>query len=311
MIEPRQPPPGLSQPNQAEVNSPAEFARWLESMRPSLHRYCARMTGSTFDGEDAVQDTLLKAMEAYDKFANVEQPSAWLYRIAHNAVTDLLRRRAHHVAYAAEEEMELIPDDAPTHEERHAAQATLKLFMHLTPIQRSCVILMDVLGYSLGELCDITGSGLPAVKSSLRRGRMRLQQVAQESMPSSRRKAMNPAERALLTAYTERFNAREFGAIRDMLAEEVRLDLVARTRMKGRTEVGTYLHNYSGSSDWLFRIGWVEGRPAAIVSDPSAPDVPTYFVVLQWESGKVAGIRDFRYARYATELAEIEVAARA
>jgi hypothetical protein len=61
-------------------------------------------------------------------------------------------------------------------------------------------------------------------------------------------------ERVLLGAYVDRFNARDFDAIRDMLADEVRLEVVARTRMNGRKEVGGYLHNYSSLMDWHFTL---------------------------------------------------------
>ena len=282
----------------------AEFAQWLESMRPKLHRYCARMTGSAVDGEDAVQDALLNAIEAYTTIASVENSTAWLYRIAHNATMDLLRHRARHGVLAMEEDMDLIPDPAPSLDERRLAHVALRSFMRLAPIQRSCVVLMDVLGYSLQELCAITGSSLPAVKSSLHRGRKRLQEFAQES-EDSLPAPLSAAERTLLTAYTEHFNAREFDVIRDMLAEEVRLDLVAKTQMSGKTEVGTYLHNYADTSDWRLQVGWIEGQAAVIVSDPAAPAVPSYFILLEWERGKLLRIRDFRYARYVMECAEI------
>ena len=43
----------------------AEFERLLAELRPKLHRYCARMTGSSIDGEDVLQETLVKAIEAF------------------------------------------------------------------------------------------------------------------------------------------------------------------------------------------------------------------------------------------------------
>ena len=50
----------------------AAFGRLVESVRPKLHRYCARMTGSVIDGEDVVQEALLKAMEAYPRMPFIE-----------------------------------------------------------------------------------------------------------------------------------------------------------------------------------------------------------------------------------------------
>ena len=91
-----------------------------------------------------------------------------------------------------------------------------------------------------------------------------------------------------------------------MLADEVRLDLVARTGLQGRKAVGTYFHNYAHTSDWRFALGFVDGRPAAIACDPDDRSArPLYFVLLGWADGQLLTIRDFRYARYAVEGAEI------
>jgi len=108
-----------------------------------------------------------------------------------------------------------------------------------------------------------------------------------------------------LAAYAERFNARDFDAVRDMLAEDVRLELVVRTRMRGR-QVHPYFGNYASVGDWRLVPGQVEGRPAILVYDPSQPQArPTYFILLEWDSGKLVAIRDFRHARYAVEGAEM------
>jgi RNA polymerase sigma-70 factor (ECF subfamily) len=70
--------------------------------------------------------------------------------------------------------------------------------------------------------------------------------------------------------------------------------------------VGSYLHNYSTTSDWHFVLGFVEGRPAVLACDPDSPSAqPLYFVLLNWDVDKLVNIRDFRYARYVTESAEL------
>ncbi|MGZ5836072.1 MAG: RNA polymerase sigma factor, partial [Xanthobacteraceae bacterium] len=69
------------------------FDRLLTELRPKLHRYCARMTGSVIDGEDVLQDALVKAIEAFSENPAIANPDGWLFRIAHNAALDFLRRR--------------------------------------------------------------------------------------------------------------------------------------------------------------------------------------------------------------------------
>ena len=113
---------------------------------------------------------------------------------------------------------------------------------------------------------------------------------------------------ALLAGYIERFNARDFDAVRDMLADEVRLDLVSRSRRIGRNNVAKYFENYSALRDWQLVGGLVDRRPAVQVRDPDdASGAPIYFVVLQWADQRLVTIRDFRYARYAMEGAELVV----
>src|SRR4029453_841145 len=146
---------------------------------------------------------------------------------------------------------------------------------------------------------------IATAKAALHRGRARLRELAREpdDVPLP---ILSEAERSLLAAYVERFNARDFDAIRDMLADEVRLDLVAKLQKKGRTEVATYFDNYARLEDWRFVPGLVEGRTAVLVRNPSDPSGKVgYFIVLQWEGDRVANIRDFRFARHATEGAEL------
>jgi RNA polymerase sigma-70 factor (ECF subfamily) len=166
---------------------------------------------------------------------------------------------------------------------------------------------MDVLGYSLDEISKVMDTSVPAVKAALNRGRSRLRELAKEPESLSVPVLAEP-ERSLLAKYVDRFNARDFDAIRDMLADEVRLELVNGSRMKGRREVARYFHNYSDVDDWHFVPALVDGRPALLVRDPRDPSgAPAYFVLLQWTGDKLTNIRDFRHARYVIESAEVVV----
>jgi RNA polymerase sigma-70 factor, ECF subfamily len=284
----------------------ADFDRLLGELRPKLHRYCARMTGSVVDGEDVLQDALVKAIEAFPQDSSISHPEGWVFRIAHNAALDFLRRRARQDAARSDEDPDMLVDPVTVAEDREVAAVSLRTFMRLPVGQRSSTILMDVLGYSLEEIAGIMDSSIPTVKAALHRGRTRLRDLVQEPDDVPLPALAEPA-RSLLAAYVDRFNARDFDAVRDMLADEVRLELVNKSRMKGRGEVGRYFHNYARLPDWRFRPGMVEGRAAVLVYKPGAP-APTYFVLLEWAGGgALVNIRDFRYARYATEGAELVV----
>jgi RNA polymerase sigma-70 factor, ECF subfamily len=283
-----------------------EFERLLAELRPRLHRYCARMTGSVIDGEDVLQETLVKAIEAFPHTGPLANVEGWLFRIAHNAALDFLRRRTRREGVQdGDEALEAIADPDSEIERRQAAAASLRTLMRLPVAQRSSVILMDVLGHSLEEISEVLESTVPAVKANLHRGRQRLSELAAE--PDDRPPpVLAEADRQRLAAYVARFNARDFDALRAQLADEVKVEVVNRTRLNGRGEVSRYFGNYSQTTDWHLVPGLVDRHPAVIVHDPDRPSgPPIYFLLLDWAGDRLLGIRDFRYARYAVEDAEL------
>jgi RNA polymerase sigma-70 factor (ECF subfamily) len=290
----------LSNPSAAIAN----IDGLLAAMRPKLHRYCARMVGSVIDGEDVLQDALIKAVESFASAGEIGNPEGWLFRIAHNTALDFLRRRSRQQALRSGEEVDMIADPADALGSREIASASLRTFMRLPVAQRSSVILTDVLGCSLREACDVMDFSLPAVKAALHRGRARLRELAEEPDDLPRPK-LSEADRERLGKYVAHFNARDFDAIRAMIADDVRLDLVNKTRMIGKAEVSRYFGNYSKVADWHLVPGLLEGHPAILVFDPEEPgSAPKYFMLLHWSAGKVATIRDFRHARYIIDGAE-------
>jgi RNA polymerase sigma-70 factor, ECF subfamily len=289
----------------AAADGRAQLDRLLGELRPRLHRFCARMTGSVIDGEDIVQEAMLKALESLSGAEAIDNAEAWVFRIAHNAALDFLRRRARQQSLQSDESMDMIVDPATPIEDRQAATVTLRTFMRLPVAQRGAVILKDVLGYSLDEISHVTRATVPTIKAALHRGRRHLRELA-EAPEENSVPVLAAAERSLLAAYVDRFNDHDFDAIREMLAEEVKLEVVNRLRLSGRREVSKYFSNYAQVPDWRLIPGFIDGRPGILVADPADPKGrPTYFIVLSWGVDGLLGIRDFRYARYAIEGAEL------
>ena len=277
--------------------APEAFSQLMSDLRPSLHRYCARMVGSAFDGEDVVQDALAKAAMAFPTAGGIEHPDRWLFRIAHNAALDALRSRKRHAVLRADEDLGEVADLAAATDSRVAATASLAVLLRLPVGQRACVALVDVLGHSLDETAELLDFTLAATKAALHRGRVRLKDLA--DTPDNAPPRLDPTERERLRAYADRFNARDFDALRTLLSEDVRLDLANRTRLDGRKDVSIYFTRYDITSGWRFEPGVAEGRPALLVSDPDDPThAVRYVVLLDWRDGEIAVIHDYFYAPY-------------
>ena len=281
-----------------------DFATLAADLRPRLHRYCARMTGSVIDGEDVLQDALLKAMGAIRRGETVTNASGWLFRVAHNAALDFLRYEARREAVSLDEDFDMVDDREDAAPDSLTIAAGLHTFMRLPPLQRSAVILKDVLAYSIEEICAIVGATVPSTKSALQRGRARLRELGKTSDEAPR--LLDEPTRARLETYVEHFAAHDFGAVRAMLADDVRLDLVNRLHLRGRSEVGEYFHRYAAAGGWRFSPGCVEGRPAILAHDAAAPGgAPSFFILLEWADGEVVSIRDFLFARYVMDGADV------
>jgi len=262
------------------------------------------MTGSVVDGEDVVQDALAKAYYALPTMSAVGNLRAWLFRIAHNRAIDHLRRYERLHAEPLDDHPPIAEETAPLEDKELSAMA-LSLFVELSPLQRSCVFLKDVLGHSLAEISELHEVSVTSVKAALHRGRKRLHTLAARAEESPA-PAFDQADTQRLARYVDRFNAHDFDALRAMLADDARLDLIGHAQRRGAAEVGDYFHRYEQASDVTLALGAVEGRTAILAHDSANPEMPPiYFIFIDWDGDDIALIRDYRYARHVMPDAEI------
>jgi len=288
-----------------------DFLTLVAKLRPDLHRYCARMVGSVIDGEDVVQDTLARGY--YELSALKEPPAlrAWLFRIAHNRALDYLRRYDRRMS----EPLDLDTDEFIDRESdpdtllprEQAVTLAVARFSELAPTQRSCVILKDVLDYSLEEISDALEISVPAVKAALHRGRARLQAISAQAGVDA--DVMPPDVSPAVRRYAALFNARDWDGIRSMLIDDVRLEVVDATRRRGRKEAGVYFHNYDGRTNWYMVPARLEGREGIAVLTSAQSVQVTNFVELTVHRDRIACIRDFHHVPYFTADAVIQRAA--
>jgi RNA polymerase sigma factor (sigma-70 family) len=274
-----------------------EFLAELQLVRPELHRYCARMTGSVAEGEDVVQDTIERALAQWSPQAESPPLRPWLFRIAHNRAIDSLRRYERRMSEPLESTMEFADDDRGQPESiaarKQAIAAAVSTFLELVPLQRSCVVLKDMLDYSLEEIAELLSISVAAVKSGLHRGRARLKELGERPRPQAQA-AIHP----LLMRYTTLFNAHDWDGVRSLLAEDVRLDVVDRWKKAGRVAVGSYYTNYSRLAGWRAVPGWLDGKPAIGLYARGDASQPRSFIVVEHDQGGVRLIRDYYHVPY-------------
>ncbi len=277
-----------------------ELLALASDVRPELHRYCARLTGSVIDGEDIVQDTLAKALYALSMSPEVPPLRPWLFRIAHNAALDFLKS---HGRKHTETRADL--DDVAGFVEQSdpmVVRAALATFLELPVSQRSAVILKDVLGHSLEETAATMETTVPAVKAALVRGRAALRAALRDDASDAAAAATNV--RARLDDYVALFNAHDWDGVRRLVGDDCRLDLVSKSQRRGKA-VGVYFGNYEKAGVRLAVVR-LEGR-LALAAYRGEAITPEYFILLEWDGDRVANIRDFRYVPYITLEADYEV----
>jgi RNA polymerase sigma-70 factor (ECF subfamily) len=272
-----------------------QFLALVEGIRPELHRYAARLTGSVIEGEDIVQDTLAKAFYALSLSPDVPPLRPWLFRIAHNAAIDFLKSHGKKYTEVHAELEELAGfDEKP---DPAVVRAALVAFLSLPVTQRSAVILKDVLGHSLDETAETMETTVMAVKAALVRGRRNLQRGEEAG-------GARMATRADLDRYASLFNARDWDGVRALVSDDCRLDLVSKSQRRGK-QVGMYFGRYE-KENLSVRVVRLEGELALAVYGAGAAR-PAYFILVEFERGQVKAIRDFRYVPYIAAEAEFEV----
>src|ERR1700704_6485392 len=194
------------------------FLETVSTLRPSLHRYCARMTGSVMDGEDVVQEALIEAYRKLDQYDDSRPLKPWLFRIAHNRCIDFLRRRG---VRAEAESASMGPDyvmpaNPPI---LGVGRAVEQLVMSLPPKERACLLLKDVFDYTLEEIAELVDSTVGGVKAALNRARSKLSALPE---PVRSHRDVSPELSRLLHLYVDRFNKRDWDGLRELITTDAR-----------------------------------------------------------------------------------------
>ncbi|MGW4090660.1 sigma-70 family RNA polymerase sigma factor [Nocardia sp. NPDC004750] len=229
----------------------ADFTAETMAYRPELLAHCYRMLGSVHDAEDLVQETLVRAWRAADRFD--EQRASlrtWLYRIATNACLTALEQRGRRALptdlngpaatlqtrparHPEVSWLEPIPDallggSADDPATVVAARSGIRLafiaaLQYLPARQRAVLILRDVLAWSAAEVADLLGTSPAAVNSALQRARAQLEKAT--PMIDRTSESLSPGERAMIDRYVTAFGNGDMDELSKLLRDDVVLEM--------------------------------------------------------------------------------------
>ena len=232
----------------------------LEEHRAALTGHCYRMLASAVDADDAVQETLVRAWRALDRFDGRSSLRTWLYRIATNVCLDVLAERARRVRPVDDAPAGGVEDPLGTHERTHwlepvpdatalprdadpAERAMLRqsirlafvaALQHLPPRQRAALLLTEVLGWSAAEVAEALDTSSAAVNSALQRA------LARHDLGDPA--PLCESQARLLDRYVDAFHRYDADALAALLREDVAFSMPPHTLwLRGPAAVRSWL----------------------------------------------------------------------
>ncbi len=302
------------------TSQPIDVMARLEQHRVELTAYCYRMLGSAFEAEDAVQDTLVRAWRAFDRFEGRSAIRSWLYRIATNVCLDMLgsrqrRARAMDLGPALNAEAGLaapLPESAwiePVPDARVVAAngdpadvavaresirlAFMAALQHLPPRQRAVLILREVLRWRATEVAELLDTSVASVNSALQRARATLatSDVDEPAEPA------DDEQRALLARYVDAFERYDMDSLTSLLHHDATWSM---------PPYELWLQTHEDVVKWCLGPGigcqgsrliptMANGSPAfgQYKPDPEGGYAPWSLQVLEISDGRIAGLTFF------------------
>ena len=292
--------PVVAVSQKAQERAREAFLAGIAEVRPQLHRYCSRILGSVFEGEDAVQDTLAKA---YFKLPTwLDRPTngdfkAWLFKVARNRCIDIIRRRR----FESERDVPEVADggvglEATLDRAREVEGALRRMVERLPPKERACLLLKDMMGFTLAEVADLADTTVGGAKSALHRARRKLRQQGVASHPSL--PGGDSRDAAVLRRYVELFNRRDWAELTNLLARDARLEVdgvYSGQGVEAFTKPGRYFSNYAKiPGERLLTLQYLDGEVVLVHwTRVEGEPIANHLIRVTVDGGGVRAVQDF------------------
>jgi RNA polymerase sigma-70 factor, ECF subfamily len=300
----------------------ADLKLELEGYRRELTGYCYRMLASGFEAEDAVQETMVRAWRAIDRFEGRSALRSWLYRIATNVCLDMLRgpqRRARPMdlgpsstadgnldAPVAESvwvqpipDATVLPSDGDP-AELAASRESIRLafvaaLQHLPARQRAVLILREVFRWQASEVADLLDTSVASVNSALQRARATLADSDLDTVPTQ----VDAEQQDLLARYVDAFERYDIESLVALLHDDAVQSMPPYALwLQGRDEMGKwYVGQGIGCKGSLLLPTAANGCPAFGSYRPRGPGThdPWSLQVIETSEGRISAIHNFLY----------------
>jgi RNA polymerase sigma-70 factor (ECF subfamily) len=286
----------------AQAGDERAFRHLVEPYRHALEVHCYRILGSVDDAEDIVQETVLRAWQALERFEPRAQFQTWLYRIATNACLDELERRPRRPTPVdpfpdrpSDETASPTYDPAARYAIREGIElALIRAIQELPGRQRAVLIFRDVLGWTAPEVAEVLQSTVASVNSALQRARATIER----HLPTTTRHAADPMERELLSRYVAAFEHADMDGLVALLREDAMLRMPPQPSLEGGLKIARFFRDTVARGD-LTRIRHrptsANGRPAVTIELRGGDDswLPHGISLLEIEGGQIVGIEAY------------------
>ncbi len=312
----------------ARQGSEDAYARLVEPHRSELQAHCYRMLGSIQDAEDALQEALVRAWKALDRFEGRSSLRSWLYRIATNTSLDAIEKRPKRILpidYGPPADphggvgdplvesvwIEPFPDETlgiedgyaspdARYEQRESVELAFIAALQLLPAnQRAVLILREVLGFSAQETAETLDTSVASVNSALQRARATMEKkLPEQSQQETLRTLGDDRLREIVEQYADAWERNDVDTVVDMLAADAAFTMPPMSRWFHGDGIRTWLETSSMTGEWGWRALPVtaNGQPALAFyswDEEQQARVPFAINVLTFEGEKIKEVDAF------------------